>query len=183
MIELLLEAERALDVGMIDRAERLYRQAIAADPRNSIAVVGLARVALERGDEASALWHARRALAIDPENPAARRLVDRLIEVITHRGDAVPDGAPPASPPAGAAAPPVAPAPGLAPAPSPAPPTAPGPSPAPGPAPAPSPAGAAAPKSALSPEPGTAAKPPPSSAPPPAPAKPRGLLRRLIGRG
>lgn len=89
---MLLQAERALTLGLLDQAERLYRQTIAADPRNSIAVVGLARVALERGDEAGALWHARRALVIDPDNPAARRLVDRMVEVITRRGDAVPDG-------------------------------------------------------------------------------------------
>lgn len=88
MIELLLEAERAMDVGLTDQAERLFRQAADADPRNSIAVVGLARVALERGDEAGALGLARRALEIDADNPAARRLVDRLVEVMAYRGGA-----------------------------------------------------------------------------------------------
>jgi tetratricopeptide (TPR) repeat protein len=85
MIELLLQAERAMSVGLIDRAEVLYAQVAEADPRNSIAVVGLARVRLERGDEAGALELARRALAIDPENAAAERMVERLEEVLAYR--------------------------------------------------------------------------------------------------
>jgi thioredoxin-like negative regulator of GroEL len=86
MIELLLQAERALSVGLLDRAGTLYAQVAAADPRNSIAVVGLARVALERGDESAALELARRALTIDPENAAAQRMVQRLEEVRAYRG-------------------------------------------------------------------------------------------------
>ncbi len=91
MIELLLQAERALSVGLVDQAERLYRQVADADPRNSIAVVGLARVALERSDDPEAYRQARRALAIDPENVAARRLADRLEEVFAVRGDPLPE--------------------------------------------------------------------------------------------
>jgi tetratricopeptide (TPR) repeat protein len=81
VIEILLQAERALTVGLLDQAERLYRQAVDSDPRNSIAVVGLARVALERGDETEALSRARAALEIDPDNVAAKRLADRLVEI------------------------------------------------------------------------------------------------------
>ena len=77
-----------MSVGLIDRAEALYAQVAEADPQNSIAVVGLARVRLERGDEAGALELARRALAIDPENAAAARMVERLEEVIAYRGEA-----------------------------------------------------------------------------------------------
>ena len=117
MIELLLQAERALSVGLLDRAETLYRQVAAADPRNSIAVVGLARVAIERGDELEALELGRRALEIDPENSAAQRLVQRLEEVRAYRGE----------PPVSVAAPP---------APEPVRATAPRPEPMPAPAPA-----------------------------------------------
>ena len=91
MIELLLAAERALSVGLLDRAQALYRQVAEADPRNSIAVVGLARVALERGGETEALELARQALTIDPDNAAAQRMVQRLEEVISYRGDIVPE--------------------------------------------------------------------------------------------
>jgi hypothetical protein len=99
VIELLLEAERALSMGRVDRAEVLYEQVVTSDPRNSIAVVGLARVALERADDAAALVLARRALAIDDQNVAAQRLVQRLEEVLQTRGEALPDAEPePATP-------------------------------------------------------------------------------------
>lgn len=98
MIELLLEAERALSFGLVDRAEQLYRQVADHDPRNSIAVVGLARVALERADDLGAYLLARRALGIDPENEAAQRLATRLEEVMRTRGDTMPDLPPLAAP-------------------------------------------------------------------------------------
>lgn len=90
MIERLLEAERALTVGLLDQAERIYQMAVDADPRNSIAVVGLARVALERGDEARAYAMGLHALEIDGDNQAARRLIDRLVEVRAVRGEGLP---------------------------------------------------------------------------------------------
>jgi len=91
VIELLLEAERALSFGRVDEAERIYRQVAAADPHNSIAVVGLARVALEHADDAGAYLLARQALTIDAENEAAQRLVTRLDEVMRTRGETVPE--------------------------------------------------------------------------------------------
>jgi thioredoxin-like negative regulator of GroEL len=95
VIEPMLEAERALAVGLLDQADRLYRQVVAADPRNAIAIVGLARVALERGDERTAYVEARRALAIDPENPMASHLSMRMAELLRARGEQPPPDAPP----------------------------------------------------------------------------------------
>jgi uncharacterized protein HemY len=91
MIETLIEAERALTHGLIDQAERLYQVVVDTDPKSSIAVMGLARVALERGDDRTAYLHGRAALEIDPENPAAQHLVMRLAEVMTGRGETVPE--------------------------------------------------------------------------------------------
>ncbi len=85
MIEALLQAERLLVVGLVDQAERIYTSALEQDPLNAIAVVGLARVALERGDDRLAYQQARRALEIDPENAAAIRLELRLAEVLSRR--------------------------------------------------------------------------------------------------
>jgi uncharacterized protein HemY len=92
MIEILLQAERELTVGRIDEAERLFGQAASADPQNSIAMVGLARVAAERGDDAGAYEFVRRALEIDPDNPLAGRMAERLAEVMRYRGEQAPDG-------------------------------------------------------------------------------------------
>ena len=78
MIELVLAAERMLEAGDLVHAERLFTQVAEADPRNAIAVVGLAEVATARGDDVGAIAAARRALEIDPENGAARRMIDRL---------------------------------------------------------------------------------------------------------
>jgi tetratricopeptide (TPR) repeat protein len=89
MIAPLLEAERLLLHRQVDAAERIYLDVLEADPRNSIAVVGLARVALEREDDPGALDLARRALEIDPDNLAAQRMVRRLEEVLRYRGESI----------------------------------------------------------------------------------------------
>jgi len=75
VIERLLAAERALAEGELDQAERLFGQVAGADERNAMAVVGLAEVAAARGDAVTAAALATRALAIDPDDAAAARLL------------------------------------------------------------------------------------------------------------
>ena len=75
MIERLLAGEAALARGELDAAERLFSQVAGADPRNAIAVVGRARVALARGVREDARALAEQALELDPDEAAARRLL------------------------------------------------------------------------------------------------------------
>jgi thioredoxin-like negative regulator of GroEL len=93
VIERLLAAERALADGQLDQAEQLFRQVATADERNAIAVVGLAEVALARGDAAGAQVLAARALAIDPDEAAAARMLGP-----GQPAEAPPAEAPPAEP-------------------------------------------------------------------------------------
>ncbi|MBF6604942.1 MAG: hypothetical protein IVW53_05095 [Chloroflexi bacterium] len=93
MIEILLQAERTLSMGRLDEAERLYRLVADADPHDAIALVGLARVAAERADDARALGYARQALALDSQNPAAARLVERLTDLAAERAPTIPPAA------------------------------------------------------------------------------------------
>lgn len=103
MIERLLAAQAAFDRGEIEAAGRLYSQVSDADPRNAIAVVGMARVAALEGrfDDARSL--VGRALEIDPAEAAARRL---LLEISTAPGGGT---APEGGTAAAASPPPVAP--------------------------------------------------------------------------
>jgi tetratricopeptide (TPR) repeat protein len=78
MFELLLQADKALASGLLEQAEKTYWQLIELDPTNAIAVSGLARVAMERGDKRMAREFAVRALAIDPDSILARRIVETI---------------------------------------------------------------------------------------------------------
>ena len=88
---MLLQADRLLTVDMVDQADAIYRKVAEQDPRNAIAVVGMARCALARGEDQEAYRLAARALAIDPENDMARRMTTRMAEVLVHRGEMLPD--------------------------------------------------------------------------------------------
>ena len=98
MIERLLAAEDALGSGEIDLAERLFAQVAEADARNAIAIVGLARIAERRGDRDGARTWLRRALELDPDEAAARRLLRELDASIPPAPAAAPAQAPAAVP-------------------------------------------------------------------------------------
>ena len=78
MIERLLAADAALERGELDTAEKLFGSVAEADPRNAIAAVGMGRVAAGRDDADGARTWFRRALSIDPDEAAARRLLTAL---------------------------------------------------------------------------------------------------------
>jgi tetratricopeptide (TPR) repeat protein len=98
VIESLLEGERLLLHGLVDRAERLYRGILEQDPRNAIALVGLARVAVERGEDRLAYRRATEALEIDPDNIAAGRMAARLAEILAGADEPVEHPVPPEEP-------------------------------------------------------------------------------------
>lgn len=68
----LAAAYQALEKGQFAEAERLYRQALASDPRSVDAMLGLASTLVQqnRGDAAGQLY--MRALEQDPRNPYAQ---------------------------------------------------------------------------------------------------------------
>ena len=98
MIERLLAGEAALARHELDAAERLFRQVADADPRNAIAVAGLARIAIRRGEPDRARAFAEQALAIDPEEAAASRLLTELDRPAVPNLAPVPAPAPSAPP-------------------------------------------------------------------------------------
>ncbi len=90
MIERLLSAERLLRYGMLDQAESLFQSVADAEPRNSFAFVGLARVAAERGDNRTAHRLSAEAARLDPENGIAVALAARTAELLAQAGTPIP---------------------------------------------------------------------------------------------
>ena len=80
-----IHADRLLTYGLLDQAESLYEEVLAAEPTNVEVAFGLARVALERGDERLAHERVKRALSINPRFDDALRLEQRLAEILAAR--------------------------------------------------------------------------------------------------
>jgi thioredoxin-like negative regulator of GroEL len=80
-----IQADRLLTYGLLDQAEKLYAEVLAAEPANVEVAFGLARVALERGDETLAYERAKAAVKINPRFDDAQRLVNRLAEILATR--------------------------------------------------------------------------------------------------
>jgi uncharacterized protein HemY len=98
VIERLLAAEAALERDELDAAERQFNLVAEADPRNAIAVVGLARLAVRRGDPAGARALAQRALEIDPDEAVAARLLGDLDRAALAAAPPAPAAPAPAAP-------------------------------------------------------------------------------------
>jgi Tfp pilus assembly protein PilF len=86
MTEPRLQADRLLIVGLLDRAEALYRQALARDPRDAAALIGLANCQAERGDLASAYALTLQVLDLDRRNATALRMEARISEILAGQG-------------------------------------------------------------------------------------------------
>ena len=72
MNPLLLQAYAALQAGQLDDAQRAYSQLAAAEPASIDAALGLAAVAVRRGDSGEAIRHYLRILELDPRNALAQ---------------------------------------------------------------------------------------------------------------
>jgi tetratricopeptide (TPR) repeat protein len=68
----------ALRQNAMGRADSLFRLVTAADPQNGDGWNGLALVGQRKGDIPAAVQAARRAIAINPADPTAKELLDRL---------------------------------------------------------------------------------------------------------
>jgi tetratricopeptide (TPR) repeat protein len=70
-LAMLAEAERLAALGEADAATGYFETALAADPRNAAAFVGLARIARGQSLTGKAIAYFREALALEPDNRIA----------------------------------------------------------------------------------------------------------------
>jgi tetratricopeptide (TPR) repeat protein len=75
---LIAEAERAVDSGRYDDAEKKYLQVLAQDEKNIYTLAHLAAVQLDQDRLADAEKTVQRALAVDPQDPASLYLMGSL---------------------------------------------------------------------------------------------------------
>jgi hypothetical protein len=96
VIERLLAAEAALDRGDVDTAGIVFTQVAQADPKNVIAIVGLARVALREDRIQDARDLATEALELDPNEAAAQKILREVLAEVPP--EAAPERVPAAAP-------------------------------------------------------------------------------------
>jgi cytochrome c-type biogenesis protein CcmH/NrfG len=84
-----LTGEKALAATRFDEAQRAFEEAVKLDARSSRAWMGLAKVAFQRGDYATALERAKRAVRGTPGNASYRNYVGRIHLAAGRRDEAV----------------------------------------------------------------------------------------------
>ncbi|MBD3299283.1 MAG: tetratricopeptide repeat protein [candidate division Zixibacteria bacterium] len=67
------------EMGHFGEIARVYEQTLDTDPANTPALLGLAELALKKGEHDHALAHFRRVLDIDPDNVGARAGIVRVL--------------------------------------------------------------------------------------------------------
>jgi putative thioredoxin len=72
------EAQRLEEAGKVQGAESLYRAALAKEANQPLALLGLARVLVRRGEESDAQTLLTRVPNTAPEHPAAQQLLAQL---------------------------------------------------------------------------------------------------------
>jgi tetratricopeptide (TPR) repeat protein len=70
--------EACLEQGDLDDAHGLFARALACDPENLFARVGIAVAHEKRGNESLAIWHMERAYELTPGNTELRKEMQRL---------------------------------------------------------------------------------------------------------
>jgi tetratricopeptide (TPR) repeat protein len=69
---MLPQAYAALQSGQLDQARRLYSDILAAEPKNSDALLGLAAIAVRDGNSDEAIRHYLQLLELEPQNALAQ---------------------------------------------------------------------------------------------------------------
>jgi tetratricopeptide (TPR) repeat protein len=76
--QLMAEADRAIDAGRLEEAEKKYREVLRQDENNVVVLARLAAVLLDRGNLDEAEKHLKKALASDPEDSGSLYLMGSI---------------------------------------------------------------------------------------------------------